>query len=58
MVMSHGVDAAPVGVDPDGMAEVNIHGAAPDVTFAVACAVDLNPDGLCTMASGWLPPGT
>ena len=37
--------------------EVNIHDAAPGVTFAVARAVDLNPDGVCTMASGWLPLG-
>jgi hypothetical protein len=37
--------------------EVNIHDAAPNVTFAVARAVDLNPDGICTMASGWLPLG-
>jgi hypothetical protein len=37
--------------------EVNIHDAAPGVTFAVARAVDLNPDGVCTMATGWLPLG-
>jgi hypothetical protein len=37
--------------------EVNIHDAAPGVTFALARAVDLNPDGVCTMASGWLPLG-
>jgi hypothetical protein len=37
--------------------EVNVHAAAPNVTFAVARAVDLNPDGVCTMASGWLPLG-
>jgi hypothetical protein len=36
---------------------VNIHGAMPDTTFAVARAVDLNPDGVCTEASGWLPLG-
>jgi hypothetical protein len=36
---------------------INIHGAVPDGTFAVARAVDLNPDGICTMASGWLPLG-
>jgi hypothetical protein len=36
---------------------VNVHGAGPDVSFAVARAVDLNPDGICTMASGWLPLG-
>jgi hypothetical protein len=36
---------------------VNIHGAAPNTTFAVARAVDLNPDGVCTMATGWLPLG-
>ncbi len=33
--------------------EVNVHDAAPNVTFAVARAVDLNPDGICTTASGW-----
>jgi hypothetical protein len=37
--------------------EVNIHGAAPNTTFAVARAVDLNPDGVCTEATGWLPLG-
>jgi hypothetical protein len=37
--------------------EVNIHGATPNTTFAVARAVDLNPDGVCTEASGWLPLG-
>jgi hypothetical protein len=37
--------------------EANIHDTAPNVTFAVARAVDLNPDGICTMASGWLPLG-
>jgi hypothetical protein len=36
---------------------VNIHGATPNTTFTVARAVDLNPDGVCTMASGWLPLG-
>jgi len=36
---------------------VNIQGATPYTTFAVARAVDLNPDGVCTMASGWLPLG-
>jgi hypothetical protein len=36
---------------------VNIHGAAPNTTFAVARAVDLNPDGVCTMATGWLSLG-
>ena len=36
---------------------VNIHGAAPNTTFTVARAVDLNPDGVCTMATGWLPLG-
>ena len=30
---------------------VNIQGATPYTTFAVARAVDLNPDGVCTMAS-------
>ena len=36
---------------------VNVHGATPNTTFTVARAVDLNPDGVCTMASGWLPLG-
>jgi hypothetical protein len=36
---------------------VNIHGATPNTTFTVARAVDLNPDGVCTMATGWLPLG-
>ena len=36
---------------------VNIQGATPNTTFAVARAVDLNPDGVCTEASGWLPLG-
>jgi hypothetical protein len=36
---------------------VNIYGAAPNTTFTVARAVDLTPDGVCTMASGWLPLG-
>jgi hypothetical protein len=36
---------------------VNIHGATPTTTFAVARAVDLNPDGVCTEATGWLPLG-
>ena len=36
---------------------VNIHGATPNTIFTVARAVDLNPDGVCTMASGWLPLG-
>ena len=37
--------------------EVNVHGATPNTSFAVARAVDLNPDGICTEASGWLPLG-
>jgi hypothetical protein len=37
--------------------EVNVQGATPNTTFAVARAVDLNPDGVCTEASGWLPLG-
>ena len=36
---------------------VNIQGATPNTTFAVARAVDLNPDGICTEATGWLPLG-
>jgi hypothetical protein len=35
----------------------NIHGATPNTTFAVARAADLNPDGVCTEATGWLPLG-
>lgn len=37
--------------------EVNIHDAVPDTTFLVQRAVDLVPDGLCTLASGWLTTG-
>jgi hypothetical protein len=36
---------------------INIHDVGPGVTFAVARAVGRNPDGICTMASGWLPLG-
>jgi hypothetical protein len=36
---------------------VNIHGASPDMTYVVSRAVDLNPDGICTLASGWLTNG-
>jgi hypothetical protein len=54
------VTVAPTSEDQGTFAvqvTVNVHGAPPDVTFAVARAVDLNPDGICTMASGWLPLG-
>ena|SRR5215510_5133472 len=36
---------------------VNIHGASPNMTYTAARAVDLNPDGICTLASGWLVLG-
>ena len=36
---------------------VNIHDATPSTTYTVARAVDLNPDGTCTLASGWLVNG-
>ena len=36
---------------------VNVHGASPNTVYQVARAVDLNPDGVCTLASGWLPNG-
>ena len=36
---------------------VNIHGAAPNMEYTVSRAVDLNPDGICTLASGWLVNG-
>jgi hypothetical protein len=52
--------AAPTAEDQGTFAvqvTVNIQGATPNTTFAVARAVDLNPDGLCTEASGWLPLG-
>jgi hypothetical protein len=51
---------APTAEDQGSFAvqvEVNIHGATPNTTFAVARAVDLNPNGVCTEASGWLPLG-
>ena len=36
---------------------VNIHDASPNMTYTVSRAVDLNPDGVCTLASGWLLNG-
>jgi hypothetical protein len=36
---------------------VNVHDASPGTTFTVSRAVDLNPDGVCTLASGWLISG-
>jgi hypothetical protein len=36
---------------------VNIHDASPNMTYTVSRAVDLNPDGVCTLASGWLVNG-
>lgn len=36
---------------------VNIHDASPNTTYTVSRAVDLNPDGVCTLASGWLLNG-
>lgn len=36
---------------------VNIHDASPNTVYTVSRAVDLNPDGVCTLASGWLVNG-
>jgi hypothetical protein len=36
---------------------VNVHGASPNMTYTVSRAVDLNPDGVCTLATGWLTNG-
>jgi hypothetical protein len=36
---------------------VNVHDASPNMTYLVSRAVDLNPDGVCTLASGWLTNG-
>jgi hypothetical protein len=36
---------------------VNVHDASPNMTYIVSRAVDLNPDGVCTLASGWLING-
>jgi len=36
---------------------VAVHGVIPDTTYVVSRAVDLVPDGVCTMASGWLLNG-
>src|SRR5215813_5882900 len=36
---------------------VNIHDASPNMEYTVSRAVDLNPDGVCTLASGWLVNG-
>jgi hypothetical protein len=35
---------------------INVHGAS-GTEYAVTRAVDLIPDGTCTLASGWLPTG-
>jgi hypothetical protein len=37
--------------------EVNVRDMLPNSTFTVQRAVDLNPDGVCTQASGWLTNG-
>ena len=36
---------------------VNVHDASPNMAYTVSRAVDLNPDGVCTLASGWLTNG-
>jgi hypothetical protein len=36
---------------------VNVHDALPNMAYIVSRAVDLNPDGVCTLASGWLTNG-
>ena len=36
---------------------VDIHDASPNMAYTVSRAVDLNPDGVCTLASGWLTNG-
>src|SRR5689334_9286977 len=36
---------------------VNVHDASPNTTYTVSRAVDLTPDGVCTLASGWLTNG-
>jgi hypothetical protein len=36
---------------------VNVHDASPNMGYIVSRAVDLNPDGVCTLASGWLTNG-
>jgi hypothetical protein len=36
---------------------VNVHDASPNMTYTVSRAVDVNPDGVCTLASGWLING-
>jgi hypothetical protein len=51
---------APTAADQGTFAvevEVNIHDAVPNTTFLVQRAVDLVPDGACTLASGWLTNG-
>jgi hypothetical protein len=37
---------------------INVRGALPDATYNVTRAVDLKPDGKCTLDSGWLPTAT
>ena len=50
-----------VGPDTfDVQGTINVHGAAPNATFAVLRRVDLHPDGICTGGT-WLrlpPPNT
>jgi hypothetical protein len=54
------VTIAPTAADQGTFAVevvVNIHDASPDTTYIVSRAVDLNADGVCTLASGWLVNG-
>jgi len=60
------VDVSPTAHDAVGpdtfdvQGTINVHDAAPNMTFSVLRRVDLNPDGNCTGAS-WLtlpPPNT
>jgi hypothetical protein len=37
---------------------INVHGASPDMTYAVTRYPDLNPDGICTRNLGPRPTGT
>jgi hypothetical protein len=36
---------------------VNVRDASPNMAYTVSRAADLNPDGVCTLASGWLVNG-
>src|SRR6266567_2855041 len=36
---------------------VSVHDASPNMIYSVSRAVDLSPDGVCTLASGWLTNG-